>query len=151
MKASELMTRNPKTCEPDHDLTCAIEIMKAEDTGIVPVTEGNGETRVVGVVTDRDIALVLGDRDARPSEVKVGDLMNREVVSVPPEADVTEVSRKMQKAQVRRVLVVDGRKLVGIISTADLARASARKEGVLGEEVESVIEKVSEDTGHARA
>ena len=151
MKASELMTRNPKTCEPDHDLKCAIEIMKAEDTGIVPVTEGNGEARVVGVATDRDIALVLGDRDARPSEVKVGDLMNREVVSVPPEADVAEVSRKMQKAQVRRVLVVDGGRLVGIISTADLARASARKEGVLGEEVESVIEKVSEDTGHARA
>ena len=151
MKASDLMTRNPKTCEPDHDLQCAIEIMKAEDTGIVPVTEGNGEARVVGVATDRDIALVLGDRDARPSEVKVGDLMSREVVSVAPEADVAEVSRKMQKAQVRRVLVVDGGRLVGIISTADLARASARKEGVLGEEVESVIEKVSEETGHTRA
>jgi CBS domain-containing protein len=83
--------------------------------------------------------------------VKVGDLMNREVVSVEPEADVTEVSRKMQKAQVRRVLVVEGRRLVGIISTADLARASAGKDERLGEEVESVIEKVSEDTGRARA
>jgi CBS domain-containing protein len=151
MNASELMTRDPRTCEPSHDLKCAIEIMRAEDTGIVPVTEGNGESRVVGVVTDRDIALVLGERDARPSEVKVGDLMNREVVSVPPDADVTDVSRKMQKAQVRRVLVVDGRRLVGIVSTADLARASARKEGELGEEVENVIEKVSEDTGRARA
>ena len=50
MKASELMTRNPKTCEPNHDLKCAIEIMKQEDTGIVPVTEGNGETRVVGLL-----------------------------------------------------------------------------------------------------
>jgi CBS domain-containing protein len=145
------MTRNPRTCEPSHDLQCAIRIMKDEDTGIVPVTEGNGETRVVGVVTDRDIALVLGERDAKPSEVKVGDLMNREVVSVEPEADVTEVSRKMQKAQVRRVLVVEGRRLVGIISTADLARASAGKDERLGEEVESVIEKVSEDTGRARA
>jgi CBS domain-containing protein len=46
--------------------------------------------------------------------------------------------------------VEDGR-LVGIISTADLARASSRKDGKLGEEVESVIEKVSEDTGSARA
>lgn len=151
MKASDLMTKSPKTCEPSHDLKCTIEIMKSEDTGIVPVTEGNGETRVVGVATDRDIALILGERDARPSEVKVADLMNSDVVSVPPDADIAEVSRKMQKAQVRRVLVVDGRRLVGIISTADLARASARKEGVLGEEVESVIEKVSEDTGHARA
>ena len=150
MNASELMTRNPRTCEPHHDLKCAIGVMKDEDTGIVPVTEGNGEARIVGVVTDRDIALGLGERDARPSEVKVGDLMSRDVVSVSPDADATEVSRKMQTAQVRRVLVVEDRRLVGIISTADLARASARKEGHLGEEVESVIEKVSEDTGRAR-
>jgi CBS domain-containing protein len=149
MKASELMTRDPKTCEPEHDLLCAIRIMKEEDTGIVPVTKGNGQARVVGVVTDRDIALQLGARDVRPSDVKVGDVMSTEVVSARPDADVSEVSRKMQEAQVRRVLVVDDGRLVGIISTADLARASARKEGRLGEEVESVIEKVSEDTGRA--
>lgn len=151
MKAKELMTKNPRTCEPGHDLFCALRIMKEEDTGIVPVTEGNGQARVVGVVTDRDIALELGSRDARPSEVKVGDVMSTDVVSVRPDADVTEVSRRMQEAQVRRVLVVDDGRLVGIISTADLARASARKEGRLGEEVESVIEKVSEDTGNTRA
>ena len=56
MKAKDLMTKNPKTCEPGHDLLCALRIMKDEDTGIVPVTEGNGQARVVGVVTDRDIA-----------------------------------------------------------------------------------------------
>jgi CBS domain-containing protein len=150
MKASELMTRDPKTCEPDHDLKCAIEIMKDEDAGIVPVTEGNGEARIVGVITDRDIALGLGERDARPSDVKVGDLMSRDVVSVSTDADATEVSRQMQKAQVRRILVVEGERLVGIVSTADLARASSRKDERLGEEVESVIEKVSEDTGRAR-
>jgi CBS domain-containing protein len=151
MKASELMTRNPRTCEPNHDLRCAIGIMKDEDTGIVPVTEGNGEARVVGVITDRDIALGLGERDARPSEVKVGELMKRDVVSVSPDADVTEASGRMQEAQVRRVLVAEGDRLVGIISTADLARASAGRDERLGEEVESVIEKVSEDTGRARA
>ena len=151
MKASELMTRDPRTCEPSHDLSCAIRIMKDEDTGVIPVTEGNGAARVVGIVTDRDIALGLGERNARPSEVKVGDLMNRDVVSVEPDADVTEVSRRMQKSQVRRILVVEDKRLVGIISTADLARVSARGERELGEEVESVIEKVSEDTGRGRA
>jgi CBS domain-containing protein len=151
MKASELMTRDPRTCEPNHDLSCAIRIMKQEDTGIVPVTEGNGDARVVGVVTDRDIALAIGERDVRPSDLKVGDVMSSNVVSVSPDADVHEVSHRMQEAQVRRVLVVDDGRLVGIISTADLARASARKEGRLGEEVESVMEKVSEETGSARA
>lgn len=151
MKAKDLMTKNPRTCEPGHELLCALRIMKDEDTGIVPVTEGNGEARVSGVVTDRDIALVLGSRDARPSEVRIGDVMSKSVVSVRPDADVSEVSLRMQEAQVRRVLVVEDGRLVGIISTADLARASSRKDGKLGEEVESVIEKVSEDTGSARA
>jgi CBS domain-containing protein len=151
MKAKDLMTKNPKTCEPGHDLLCALRIMKDEDTGVVPVTEGNGQARVAGVVTDRDIALALGSRDAKPSEIRVGDVMSTDVVAVGPDADVTEVGRKMQDAQVRRVLVVDEGRLVGIISTADLARESARKEGPLGEEVETVIEKVSQDTGRARA
>ena len=53
MKASELMTRNPKTCEPSHDLACAIGIMRDEDTGIVPVTEGNGAARRRGSVARR--------------------------------------------------------------------------------------------------
>ena len=150
MKASEMMTRDPRTCEPNHDLSCAIRIMREEDTGIVPVTEGNGEARVVGVVTDRDIALALGERDATPSDVSVGDVMKRDVVSVNPDSDVRDVSRRMQEAQVRRILVVEDGRLVGIISTADLARASAQKDGGLGEEVESVIEKVSEKSGSAR-
>ena len=102
-------------------------------------------------MTDRDIVLQLGARDARPSEVNVSAAMSTDVVSVGPDADVHEVSRRMQEKQVRRILVVEGKRLVGIVSTADLARASARKEGRLGEEVESVIEKVSEDTGRARA
>ena len=150
MTAKDLMTKNPRTCEPDHDVLCALRLMKDEDTGVIPVTEGNGQARVVGVLTDRDIALELGTRDAKPSEVRVGDVMSTDVISVKPDADVTDVSRRMQEAQVRRILVVDDGRLVGIISTADLARASSRKEGQLGEEVESVIEKVSEDTGGVR-
>ena len=151
MKASDLMTRDPRTCEPNHDLSCSIRIMREEDAGIVPVTEGNGEARVVGVVTDRDIALTLGERDARPSDIQVGDVMKTDVVSVSPDATVQDVSRRMQQAQIRRVLVVEDGRLVGIISTADLARASAHKDGRLGEEVENVIEKVSEESGAARA
>jgi len=146
MKASELMTPNPKTCEPDHDLTCAIRIMKEEDCGLVPITEGNGEGRIAGVVTDRDAALYLGSRDTKPSEVPVKDAMTKKVVSCELHADVQEVSRKMQEAQVRRVLVVEGGRLRGVISTADLARASARSDrDRLGEEVERVMEKVSEE------
>jgi CBS domain-containing protein len=146
------MTANPKTCEPDHDLVCAIRIMKEENCGLVPVTQGNGEARVVGVVTDRDIALSLGARDAKPSEIQIKQVMTKDLVSCTPDVDAHEVSRKMQDGQVRRVLVIEDGKLRGVISTADLARASSESgKDRIGEEVERVMEKVSEETGRQRA
>jgi CBS domain-containing protein len=148
MKARDVMTPNPTTCKPSEDLQSVLRIMKSEDCGIVPITEGNGDGRVAGVVTDRDVALHLGANDSRPSEVRVSDVMTTKLVSVGPDADIREVSRKMQEAQVRRVLVTDGGRLLGVISTADLARASAHSSSdKIGEEVEKVMEKVSEDTG----
>lgn len=148
MKASEVMTPNPTARRPEDDLKSVLDVMKEENVGIVPITEGNGEQRVVGVVTDRDIALHLGESDRRPSEVRASEAMTTDIVSVGPDADIHEVSRKMQNAQVRRVLVTEGKRLLGVIATADLARASASSDrDKVGEEVEKVMEKVSEDTG----
>jgi CBS domain-containing protein len=153
MKASDVMTPNPTSRRPEDDLKSVLEVMKQENVGIVPITEGNGEQRVVGVVTDRDIALHLGESDRRPSEVRASEAMTTDIVSVGPDAEIHEVSRKMQNAQVRRVLVTEGKRLIGVIATADLARASASSDrDKVGEEVEKVMEKVSEDTGsRARA
>ena len=148
MKARDLMTPDPTTSKPSDDLRSVLRIMKSEDCGIVPIAEGNGDGRVVGVVTDRDAALYLGANDSRPSEVRVSDVMTKRLVSVEPDADIKEVSREMQEAQVRRVLVIEGGRLLGVISTADLARASAHSgRDQMGEEVEKVMERVSEDTG----
>ena len=148
MKARDLMTSDPTSCRPSDDLRMVIEVMRREDCGIVPITEGNGQQRVVGVVTDRDIALALGERDEKPSSVKVSEVMTTDIVSCEPDADLREVSRKMQEAQVRRILIVDAGRLLGVVSTADLARASTQSgKDRVGEEVEKVMEKVSEDTG----
>jgi CBS domain-containing protein len=148
MKARDLMTPDPTTSKPSDDLRSVLRIMKSEDCGIVPIAEGNGDGRVVGVVTDRDAALYLGANDSRPSEVRVSDVMTKRLVSVEPDADIKEVSREMQESQVRRVLVIEGGRLLGVISTADLARASAHSgRDQMGEEVEKVMERVSEDTG----
>ena len=148
MKARDVMTPNPTTRGPEDNLKSVLEVMRSENVGIVPITEGNGDQKIAGVVTDRDIALHLGQRDRRPSEVSSSECMTTDVVSVTPDADIREVSRKMQEAQVRRILVTEGKRLVGVISTADLARASAQSDrDQVGEEVEKVMEKVSEDTG----
>jgi CBS domain-containing protein len=151
MKARDVMTANPTTRRPEDDLRNVLEVMRKEDVGIVPITEGNGDQKIAGVVTDRDIALYLGERDRKPSDVRASDVMTKDVVSVAPDADIHEVSRKMQDAQVRRVLVTEGKRLTGVIATADLARASAgSSQDKIGEEVEKVMEKVSEDTGGNR-
>jgi CBS domain-containing protein len=137
MKARDLMTSDPTSCRPSDDLRTVIEVMRREDCGIVPITEGNGQQRVVGVVTDRDIALALGEGDEKPSAVKVSEVMTTDIVSCEPDADLREVSRKMQEAQVRRILIVDGGRLLGVVSTADLARASTQSgKDRVGEEVE---------------
>jgi CBS domain-containing protein len=137
MKARDLMTKNPKCCNPNASVRDAIEIMRAEDCGLVPVTEGNGEGRVVGVVTDRDIALRLGESDVKPSSVRVRDVMSTGIVRVEPDSDLSDVRRRMEEAQVRRILVCDNDRLLGVISTADLAReASAKETG-------RVIERIS--------
>lgn len=138
MDARDLMTKDPKTCRVDDTVADAIRIMKAEDCGIVPILEGNGQGRVAGVVTDRDIALALGERDDKPSAVRVRDVMTTEIVQVEPAADVDEVARRMETAQVRRILVCENGRLLGVIATADLARGARRKE------VGKVIEKISE-------
>jgi CBS domain-containing protein len=152
MKARDLMTPDPTTSSPSDNLRTVLEVMRKEDCGVVPITEGNGEQRVVGVVTDRDIALALGKRDEKSSAVRVSEVMTTHIVSCEPDADLHEVSRKMQEAQVRRILVVEGARLLGVISTADLARASTHSgKDRVGEEVEKVMEKVSEDTGSHRS
>jgi CBS domain-containing protein len=152
MKARDLMTSDPTTCRPSDNLKSVISVMRKEDCGMVPITEGNGEQRVAVVATHRYIALALGDRDEKPSAVRASEVMTTKIVSCEPDADVHEVSRKMQEAQVRRILVVEGGRLLGVISTADLARASTQSsKDRVGEEVEKVMEKVSEDTGSQRS
>jgi CBS domain-containing protein len=138
MQARDLMTSNPRTCAPSDTLRDAISIMKDENVGIVPITEGNGALRVVGVVTDRDAALKLGERDQRPSDVSISETMSTSIVQVRPDDSVDDVTRKMEDAQVRRILVTDNGRLLGVIATADLAReAKAKQTG-------KVIEKISE-------
>jgi CBS domain-containing protein len=138
MKARDVMTRDPKVVSADQSASDALRIMRDEDVGLVPITEGNGQGKVAGVVTDRDIALHLGETDQNPSSVRVRDVMTTRIVRAAPDDDISEVSRKMEESQVRRILVCDGDRLVGVIATADLAREAKKKD------VGRVMERISE-------
>jgi CBS domain-containing protein len=116
----EVMTSNPSTVSGDQNVSDAAQVMKSEDIGIVPIVEGD---RLVGTITDRDIAIRVVAEGKDPSSVQVREVASTELVTIDPQQDLDEGLRLMARHQVRRLPVVeeDGR-LVGIVAQADVAR-----------------------------
>src|ERR1044071_1439794 len=116
----DLMTSNPRTLESGSSVVEAARLMRDEDAGIVPIVEGD---RLVGTVTDRDVAGPVVAEGKSPESTTVGEISSRELVTVDPQQDLDEALRLMARHQVRRLPVVeeDG-KLVGIVAQADVAK-----------------------------
>lgn len=137
MKARDIMTANPRVVTASDSISRAAEIMRDTDVGIVPVVEDSGSMRLAGVVTDRDIAVRIV-AEGRDGNVNVREIMSSGLATVRPDDDLSRVTELMKREQVRRVPVVEGDRLVGIIAQADVAReGSDRKTG-------DVVEKISE-------
>jgi CBS domain-containing protein len=114
-------------------------IMRDMNVGIVPVAD---DDRLLGVITDRDITIRVTAAGMSPQDVTVQDFMSPNVVTVKPGDDVEAVRKVMSENQIRRVMVVDDEKLVGVISLGDVALNERDKDAKTGE----VLEKVSEPT-----
>lgn len=130
----EVMTSNPTSVEADRPVVEAARIMKQVGVGIVPIVEGE---RLVGTVTDRDIAVRVVAEGKDPQSVSVREIASTDLVTVDPQQDLDEALRLMATHQVRRLPVVeeDG-KLVGIVAQADVAReANDKQTGELVEEI----------------
>ncbi len=143
MKIEEIMTKDPATVTPGTTVRDAAKLMQREDTGILPVVESEGTKRLVGVVTDRDIAIrVVGE--GRDGNTRVSDVMSSgRLATVRPDADVDDVMDTMADEQVRRIPIVDERgTLVGIVAQADIVR-KARDD----KRAERTVEKISEPGG----
>jgi CBS domain-containing protein len=116
------MTESPQTISPEMNAMDAAGMMKSEDIGVLPVVDG---TRLVGLVTDRDLVVrVLAERQ-NPLEVKVGDIATRSPVTVTPDMRLAEARDLMEKHQIRRLPVMKGDALVGILSIGDVSWADA--------------------------
>lgn len=141
MRAKEIMSRDPQCCTPDDTLQAAARMMGEFDCGCLPVVEESGQKRVVGVLTDRDIAL-RGVAQGRQPNAKVNEVMSTDPACCSPEDEIEVVERIMAEKQVRRVPVVasDGR-VVGIIAQADMAR---NDRAASDREVGKLVEKISE-------
>ena len=143
MKARELMTPNPAQVNPTDTLERVSQLMAEHDCGLIPVVNTDGQRSVVGVVTDRDIA-VRAVAKGRPGSTPVADIMTPDPEVCAPDDDIDRVERVMSDRQIRRVVVVDGgNEVVGIIAQADLARAARRKQEPTPTEMVAVLEKIS--------
>jgi CBS domain-containing protein len=142
--AGDLMTENPAAVTPDTPLSEAARTMRDLDVGILPVVDGAGSRRLLGVVTDRDIT-VRAVAEGRDGASLVEQCMTRGVEPCHPDDRVRDVLHVMERERVRRVPVVDhSGALVGIIAQADLAVDFAAGEEHRELRVENAIERISE-------
>ena len=116
----DVMTSNPCTIDADKSVAYAAKMMKEEDVGLAPIVEGD---KLIGMLTDRDIAIRVVAEGRNPDQVTVREVASKQVVTIDPQQDLDEALRIMAKHQVRRLPVVeeDGR-LVGVVAQADVAR-----------------------------
>ena len=139
MKVDELMTPNPECCTQDESIVDAARIMRNRDVGSVPVVESRDTRKVVGVVTDRDIAIRAVADGKDPDAVSCREVMTEEIVCCRPDDDISEVKRLMEERQLRRILVCDERgSLLGVVAIADLARELQARQ--VGETEQSIAE-----------
>jgi CBS domain-containing protein len=134
---SDVMTSNPRGVETSTPVADAARIMKAEDVGSVPIVEGN---RLVGMLTDRDVAIRVVAEGKDPQSTTAGQIASRDLVTIDPQQDLDEALQLMARHQVRRLPVVeeDGR-LVGIVAQADVAQVG--DDARTGEVVQQISQK----------
>jgi CBS domain-containing protein len=130
------MTESPQTIRADMNAADAAGLMLSEDVGVLPVMDG---TKLLGLVTDRDLVLRVMAERKNPMEVAVRDVATSAPFTVTPDMRLSEARDAMEEHRVRRLPVMKGEELVGILSIGDVAWADASTREV-GEALKAVSE-----------
>jgi CBS domain-containing protein len=137
MKLGDIMTANPQVARPDDAVFQVARLMRDEDVGSIPIVEND---RLVGIITDRDIAIKVVADGIDPKQAVVREFMSEDPVTGAPEMSDHEALMLMGREQIRRLPVVDRGRLVGIVALGDLALEASSGDGEIG----SVLEEISE-------
>lgn len=128
MKVREVMTPEPKAIWLTESLADAAVMMWDNDCGVLPVIKDG--SKVVGLITDRDICMATAIRQANPSGISVEEVMTGQVYSVKPEDEVSQALQMMQQHKIRRVPVVNAEgELEGILSMNDIVLKATDSKG----------------------
>jgi CBS domain-containing protein len=134
MRIRDLMTKQVASVRSADSSAVAARLMWDCDCGAVPVIDDDG--RAIAVVTDRDICMAALMRDRAPSAIPVAEVMSRDLKSCGPDDEVATAEEIMRAHQIRRLPIVDrDRRPVGMLSLADIVRATDSRKGRSSREV----------------
>ena len=120
MTISDIMTERVISINEDEPVIAAARLLKRNNIGALPVRSDKGKLK--GIITDRDIVLRCVATEADPKELKVSEIMSRNLVTASPFDSEKSVVERMGECQIRRVPVTDNGQLVGIVALGDVAR-----------------------------
>jgi CBS domain-containing protein len=134
MKIRDLMTKQVASVRASDSTAVAARLMWDCDCGAVPVLDEEG--RAIAMITDRDICMAALMRDRAPSAIPVADAMSRDLQSCGPDDSVSSAEQLMRAHQIRRIPILDrDRRPLGLLSLADIVRATDRQKGRAPSEV----------------
>ena len=137
MNIQQIMTRNVECAEPTLPIAKAAEKMREVDIGFLPICDND---KLVGTVTDRDITVRSVAQGRDPRLAPVSEVMSPQVFYCYEDDDVEHVAHYMQEKEVRRIVILNREKrLVGVVSLGDIARASGEKQ-LAGETLGEIAE-----------
>jgi len=122
MFCREVMTENPACCLPNDLVSASARVMRREDVGALPVINDEHQKQLIGIVTDRDLAIKVVAESRDPNHTMVQDVMTSIIVVCREHENLSSAIRAMEEHQIRRIPVIDEEgRVVGIISQADVA------------------------------
>ncbi|MCQ8898650.1 MAG: CBS domain-containing protein [Hadesarchaea archaeon] len=117
----EIMTENVVTCTPETNVAKAARLMTEKGVGCVVVTRNR---KPIGILTEQDILTKVVSADLKASRIKVGEIMSKKLITIEADSDVLEAARIMTRNKIRRLPVVKGGVLAGILTASDIASFS---------------------------
>jgi CBS domain-containing protein len=141
-KSSEVMTHDPICCLSTDTASKAAQLMRVVDVGSIPVVEDEQTLKLIGIVTDRDLAMRVVADGHSANLTRVADVMTREVITCRASDDVQKAVDAMSQHQLRRMPIIDDDyHIVGIISQADVATRVEKSE-----EIAEMVKEISQPT-----
>lgn len=139
-KCSNVMTPNPICAQPNDTVASVARLMKEHDIGPVPIVDNQDTNRLVGIVTDRDLAIHVVAEGRDPQTTRVSEVMTTDLITCRDHDEIETALDAMSTNQLRRIPVVDdGNMLLGIIAQADIATRMNEPERT-GEVVKDISE-----------